>query len=77
MEFVAYDYEEPGGDENIWHIYSLDHEPEGVELPATVITICGPLNEPMRKAVEAICLAIDAAIHQATVTSTTGDGNGH
>jgi len=63
MKYITYDYEEPGGPDNYWHIYTLDNEPEGVDLgEGTVLTIRGPDTEEMRKAVEAICIAIDAAI---------------
>jgi hypothetical protein len=63
MEYVTYDYEEPGAPDNYWHIYTLDNEPEGVDFGgATLLTIVAPETEEMRQAVAAICQSINAAI---------------
>lgn len=64
VEYVTFDYEPDRGNEvdGYWHVYSLDQEPEGLDLDSTIFTLRAPASSEMREAIEMVAAAIDKAV---------------
>lgn len=58
MQYVTYDYE----DDRFWHIYSLDQEPDGVDLPTTILTVEAPLTPEWERRIAKITDALDELV---------------
>ena len=64
MKYVTWTYES-GAPAPYYHIFTLDLEPGGLDLPPTLFTITTAETPEMDAKIEALCAAMDAVIEAA------------